>query len=133
MAGAAEGYAMVNRAVIPNLGSFTDDNAHAVVDKQAVPDGRARMNFDAGHMTGKLGKRTREKEMLMFVQPMRLTVVNECVKALIEQKNFKRGARSRIAVANRARVIKQPLENHKAIILSKQCEFVIPSIIAALV
>ena len=54
VAGAAEGHAVVNRAVVPDFRGLTDDDAHAVVDEQAAADRRARVDFDAGHVAGKL-------------------------------------------------------------------------------
>lgn len=100
VSGAAEGHAMVNRAIVTDLGGFADDNAHAVVNEQAAANGRARVDLDAGHMARKLRKPAREEKPLMFVQPVRLPVQDQRVKALIQQEYLERGARGRVAVAD---------------------------------
>ena len=103
---------MVDRAVVTDFGSLADDDAHAVVDEQATADGRARMNLDAGHVAGKLRQRACQKEKLVFVQPMRLTVIDQRMETLIQQKDLERGARGGVAIANRARIVEQAFENH---------------------
>lgn len=110
--GTAERYTVVNRAVVANLSGFTDNDAHAVVNKQAFADLGTRVDLNTGHMPRKLRQRTRKKEMLVFVQPVRLTVVKQGVKALIEQNNFQCGACCRVAVPDRACIFKQSLKNH---------------------
>src|SRR3990170_3251469 len=46
--GPAERDPVIQRAVISNLGRFTDHDAHAVIDEKPPPDLRARMNLYAG-------------------------------------------------------------------------------------
>ena len=110
--GTAERYTVVNRAVVANLSGFTDNDAHAVVNKQTFADLCTRVDLNTGHMPRKLRQRTRKKEMLVFVQPVRLTVVKQGMKALIEQNNFQCGACCRVAVPDRACILKQSLKNH---------------------
>ena len=112
MTGTAERYTVVNRAVITNLGGFTDNDAHAVVNKQAFADLGTRVYLNTGHMPCKLRQCTRKKEMLVLVQPMRLTVVKQGMKALIEQNNFQCGACCRVTVPDRACILEQSLKNH---------------------
>ena len=112
VAGTAERYTVINGAVVADFGGLADNDAHAVVDKQAAANGRTRMNLNAGHMPRKLRQRTRKKEMLVFVQPVRLTVVKQGMETLIEQNNFQCGACSRVAVPNRACILEQSLKNH---------------------
>ena len=46
-AGATQGDAMVERAVIADLGGFPDHHPHAVIDEKAPPDAGTGMDFDA--------------------------------------------------------------------------------------
>ena len=45
---ATEGDTVVKHDAIANLGGFTDDDAHAVVNKEAATDSGARVDFHAG-------------------------------------------------------------------------------------
>ena len=132
VARAAERHAVVDRAVVTDLGGFADHDAHAVVDEQAAADGRARVDLDAGQVARKLGKPARKEKTIVLVEPVRLPVQDERMEALVKQKDLKCGARSGIAVADRARVVKQALENHKTYILSFGYEIRTLSIIAGL-
>ena len=102
-----------------------------MVDEQAAADGRARVDLDAGQVARKLGKPAREEKPMVLVEPMRLPVQDERMEALIQKKDLERGARSGIAVTDRARVIEQALKNHKTYILSFGYEIRTLSIIAA--
>ena len=110
--GTAERYTVVNRAVVANLSGFTDNNAHAVVNKQAFANLGARVNLNTGHMPRKLRKRTREEKVLVLIEPVCLAVVKQSMEALIEEDDLERGARRRVAVADRASVVEQALEDH---------------------
>ena len=46
--GAAQGHALIDGAVIPHFGHFTDHDAHAVVDEDTVADLGAGVDLDAG-------------------------------------------------------------------------------------
>src|SRR5580704_3434419 len=51
-AGAAERDALVEQHVVADLCGLADDDAHAVIDKEATPNLGARMDFDAGDPAG---------------------------------------------------------------------------------
>src|SRR6185312_11647162 len=54
-AGSAERDLMIQHHVVANLRRLADDDARAVVDEEAPPDARPRMNLDAtGHQAGNL-------------------------------------------------------------------------------
>ncbi len=112
LAGTAERNTVVNRAVVADLGGLADDDAHAVVDEQALADLRAGMDLDAGHMPRKLRESTREEKVLVLIEPVCLAVVKQSVEALIEEDDLERGARRRVAVADGASVVEQALEDH---------------------
>ena len=83
-----------------------------MVDEQALADLRAGMDLDTGHMPRKLRKRTREEKVLVLIEPVCLAVVKQSMEALIEEDDLERGARRRVAVADRASVVEQALEDH---------------------
>ncbi len=44
----AEGHAVIESDVIPDFGRFTDNDAHAVIDKEPLAYLRPGMNFNTG-------------------------------------------------------------------------------------
>jgi len=112
LARAAERYALIEQAVVPDLGGFADHDAGSVVNDQTTANGRAGMDLDTGHMPRKLRKRTREEKVLVLIEPVCLAVVKQSMEALIEEDDLERGARRRVAVADRASVVEQALEDH---------------------
>ena len=70
VAGAAQGYALVEDAVVTHDGSFANDDAHSVVDKEVLADLRGRVNLDAGDMAGELREHAGERAMAVFPQPV---------------------------------------------------------------
>ena len=52
VAGAAERDALVEHAVVAHDGSLANNDAHGVVDKEALADLRGGMNLDAGDVAG---------------------------------------------------------------------------------
>ena len=55
LAGAAQRHALVEHHVVADLGRLADDDAHAVVDEEALADLRAGVNLDAGDQTAEVG------------------------------------------------------------------------------
>lgn len=50
----AQRHALIQRAVIADFGGFPDHNAHPVIDKQALADLCAGVNFNPGFVPGVL-------------------------------------------------------------------------------
>ena len=96
LAGAPQGDAVVDQAVVPHLGGFADDDAHAVVDDQAAADFRAGMDLNAGPEPAPLGYQTGQEFQPAAVQKMGQPVVKGGVHAGIEQKNLKPAACRRV-------------------------------------
>ncbi len=61
-ADAAQGDVVVERDVSADLGRFADDRGHAMIDKKARSNLRARMNLDAREPTCDLADRSTWKE-----------------------------------------------------------------------
>ena len=89
LAGAAEGCALINHAVVADDGRFTDDDAGTVVDENAAADLCGRVDFDTGCEFRQLRDRTGEKRQVVAIEPVGAPVASEGVKPGIEQKDFK--------------------------------------------
>jgi hypothetical protein len=69
-AGSSESYALVQRTIIADFGSFTDYNRAAVVNKQTAPDFSTRMNLNAGQKTCCLTYEPGCEKTLFFIKKM---------------------------------------------------------------
>ena len=58
--GAAERHAVIERAVVADVGGFADHHAQAVIDEKAPPDRRPRMDLDARQPACEVGKEAPE-------------------------------------------------------------------------
>ena len=54
-AGPAKRHALIEHHVVADLGRLADDDAHAVVDEQALADPRRRVDLDAGQRAVQVG------------------------------------------------------------------------------
>ena len=80
LAGAAEGHAVVDGAVVADLSGLAEHDAHAVVDEQTLADGGTGVDLDAGAVASVLADPPRKEEMLVLIQPMGDAVIDQNVK-----------------------------------------------------
>ena len=66
LTGTSEGYALIKRAVVADLGSLADHNAASVVYEQSLADGRTGMDLDSCEESCSLAYKSRGK-MLIFL------------------------------------------------------------------
>ena len=92
-AGAAQGGALVDQAVVSDLHGLADDDAAAVVDDKPAADLGAGVDLDAGPEPGPLGHKAGQEFELVDVQPMGDAIVDHGVYAGIEEKDLQAGAR----------------------------------------
>ena len=83
---------VVDQAVVPDLGGLADDQAHAVVDDQALADLRPRVDLDAGAAAAGLGDHPGQEQKPMGVAPVGPTVAAHSLQAGVEQQHLQRGA-----------------------------------------
>jgi hypothetical protein len=83
-AAAGERDAVIDRDIVTDDRGFTDHDAGPVVDEEAPPDGRARMDLDAGQRPYHLGERAREKRHAASVQPVEQPMCPQCPDARVE-------------------------------------------------
>ena len=86
--GAAERDALIEKAVIPDLGGFADDDAHAVIDEETAADGGAGMNFDAGKPAGGLGNETGNEGDAGLIKRVGEAMEKDGVEAGITEQNL---------------------------------------------
>ena len=92
LTGTAQRYPVVDGAVIPDLAGLTEHDAHAVVDEQTLADGGTRVDLDAGAVAAMLADPSCQKNVLVLVQPVRDAVVDQDVKAGVQQNDLQHAA-----------------------------------------
>ena len=97
LAGAAQGDAVVDQAVVPDLGGLADDDAHAVVDDQALADGGAGVNFDSGAPAAGLGDPAGEQLQVVLIAPVGPAVAAGGFQSGIEQQHLQRSTGGGVA------------------------------------
>ena len=68
--GAAEGHALIQRAVVANLRGLANHHSHPVIDEQAFADTSSGMNLDPGQHPPDMGYETPGEQPAMPPQPM---------------------------------------------------------------
>ena len=93
LAGAAQRDAVVDGAVVADLSRLAEDDAHAVVDEQAPADPGTGVDLDAGLMPAALADPSRQKKVPALIQPVRDAVIDQNVKAGVQQNDLQHAAR----------------------------------------
>src|SRR3990167_8998071 len=97
-AGATKGHPLIKGDVIADFGGLTDDNAHAVIDKEASTDLRARMDFDASHPAAEVRHPARQPLPATPPQCMRHAMQPDCMQPRIASDHLKGITRRRVAM-----------------------------------
>ena len=96
---AAEGDTVVEHDTIANLCGFTDDNAHAMVNKEAAADSCAWVDFHAGKEAVNLRQDARGPAQATLPHPVRNAVRPHRVEAGIYHRIFDVATRGRIVIS----------------------------------
>ena len=96
LAGTSQGYALVQRHVVPDDGGLTDDHAVAVVDEQPFADGGTGMDLNARLADSPLRDPSGQKIMSFTVQFVRNPIVKHHLKAGVK-KYLQGGMNGRVA------------------------------------
>ena len=107
---------MIERAIVADLGSFPDDDAHAVVNEKTPSDACPRMNFYARQPAPDVGQKTREPLQAPMPQPVRQAVKQKSVKAGIAGNDLPGRARSRVPIKYDGYLFPSSVE-HKTLLL----------------
>src|SRR3990167_9088770 len=96
--GAAKGYTLVKSDVIADLGGFTDDDAHTVVDKETPANLRTRVNFDTRRPAPEVRHHSRQPLPATAPQRMRQAMQPHRMQPRIASDHLKGITRRRIAM-----------------------------------
>jgi hypothetical protein len=109
--GAAQGHALVDGAVVADLGHLANDHAHAVVDEDAPAKGGARVDLDARQPARDV--RDESPQPLQAGKParMRPAVHHQRVQAGVAGEHLERRLGSRIAFQDAGDVFTQAGEH----------------------
>ena len=103
----SQGHALIQGAVVADLGGFPNDHAHAVVDEQPFPDLGGGVDLDPRFPPGTLGDPAGQKFQVMPVTPVGLSMGAHRLKPGIEEKYLPPGTGSRVPVHDRVQVLFQ--------------------------
>lgn len=101
----AEGHALIEGDVVADDCRFADDDAHAMVDKQAFTNLGAGMDFDARKEAGNSGNDTGRDKPLMLIEKVGQAMGPDGMKARIAKQDFQRVLSGWIAVLDDANVV----------------------------
>jgi len=109
--GAPQRHALVNGAVVADLGGLADHDAHAMVHEDAAADDRPGMDLDAGQKARQVRDKAAGPAQPVRPAPVRDAVHPQRVQAGIAGDDFPGGARGRVAVADRLDVLAQAAQH----------------------
>ena len=98
LAGAAQGNAVVDGAVITDFCRFAEHDAHTVVNEQPVADLGTGVDLDAGQVAGQLADEARQEETLVTVQKMCNFVRYQHMETGVQNDDLRHIACSRVLV-----------------------------------
>jgi len=108
---AAERDALVDGAVVADLGRLAHDDAHAVVDEHAPADHRARMDLDAGEEAPDVRDEAAEPAQPARPAPVGAPVKDERMQPRVAREHLPRRARGGVALADGGDVFTQSGEH----------------------
>ncbi len=107
--------AVIEGAVVADLGGLADDDAHAVVDKYPATDDRARMDLDPGEPPAPM--RQPAGEPPQSPAPERMgdpAVPDQCVQPRVASQDLPSGPGGRVAVEDDRDVFAKSAEHSRA-------------------
>jgi hypothetical protein len=102
---------VIQGALVLDDGGLADHHAHAMVNEDAAPDRRPRMNLDAGNPAREMGQRTRHPAQTGGPQPVRNPVQGKGMETRIAGQHLPGGSGGRIAFENAGDVFTQMSEH----------------------
>jgi hypothetical protein len=111
--GATQGHALVQGAVVANLGGLANHHAHPVIDEHPSTDASPGMNFNAGQNTPEMRHEPAGEQPAVIPKPVGDTVIEQRVKPRITQHDLKPRSGCRIACQCRVNFFSQVLPQHR--------------------
>ena len=107
---ATESDAVVQHDIVAHVSGFTNDNAHAVIDKKPPSDCCTRVDFYSRCGAGELGKCACGEAMLAHPQGVGEPVRPHGVQSRVQQGGFQAAAGGRIAMTRSLNVLARMLD-----------------------
>src|SRR5207249_4878441 len=98
--GAAQRDTLVNRAAVTDLGGLADDDAHGMVEKHALADFCAGVDFNAGEPARNMRNKAAQPFEAVVPAPVRAAVQHLRMHARVAGQHFPGRAGGRVAVKN---------------------------------
>ena len=111
LAGAAQRDTLIQRAAVAYLGGFADDDAGAVIDKDAVSQRGAGVDLDAGEKAGELADEPCKEKAAVPVQPVRRPVPEQRMYPGVNQQDLDAGTGSGVTLAHRRNIFPNACEH----------------------
>ena len=108
---AAKGHALIDRAVVADLGGLTDDHTESVIDEHPMPDACSRMNLDTGQHAGNVRDKARRRGQAHPPQRIGHAMEQDGVNARITEQDLERRPGGRIALAHDGDVFPDSIEH----------------------
>ena len=105
LTGAAEGHALIDRAVVADFRGLADHDGGAVVDHHAFADLGGGVDLDPGDEARSLADRPRRERMPLLVQGVRRPMEEQGVHTGVEQQHFRVGRGGRVAFTKGVHVV----------------------------
>src|SRR5690554_6002524 len=96
--GSAQSHAVVERAIIADLGGLADNHAHAMVDEKTPADTRAGVDLDAGEPAREKRQKTCQPAQPALPQPMVHAMQKNRVEPRVAGHYFESVTRRRVAL-----------------------------------
>src|SRR2546429_6903934 len=90
--GAAQSHAMIERAIIVDLGSLPNDDAHAMIDKEPPPDRGPGMDLDPCEPAAHMGQQASRPLQAKIPEPVADAVQPDGMKACRSREHFEGSA-----------------------------------------
>ena len=119
--GATERHALIDGAVIADLGGFANHHAHAVIDDEPAANARAGVNFNAGEEACPMRDPAPQPLEAVRPAPVGRPVHRQGVQAGVTGEHLPGRSGGRITFEDAADVFSQTGEEHEGLLLNCFC------------
>lgn len=96
----AQGYAVVNGAIVADFCRFSDNDAHSVVNQKSASNGGCGMDFDPRPSSCVLRDHPRDQLVIMAVKEICNPMIDQNVQPGVAEKDLKVRAGGRVSLPN---------------------------------
>ncbi len=96
----AEGHVLIEQHVVADFGGFADDDAHAMVNEEALADAGSGVDLNAGEGAGDVAHHAGDGVPAAAIKPMGQPVQENRVDAGVEQQDLQCVPGGRVALVD---------------------------------